>query len=79
MNDTFAGDFNAPRREAIYKAVMKLSEGESWVYDYEEFVRFDKSVSTRSAQHTKTTDNRQIKRKEHKAPTIIKGSWRDAK
>ena len=33
--------FNAPSREAIYKAVMTLSEGESWTYDYEEFVAFD--------------------------------------
>ncbi len=78
MND-MGNEFNAPSREAIYKAVMSLSEGESWVYDYEEFVRFDKSVSTRSAQHTEITGDKQIKRKEHKAPTIIKGSWRDAK
>ena len=33
--------FNAPGREAIYKRVMKQSEGESWVYDYETFVAFD--------------------------------------
>ena len=33
--------FNAPSREAIYKQVMKLAYGDSWVYDYEEFVKFD--------------------------------------
>ena len=45
MNTGFlyaGGDsFNAPGREAIYKRVMKQSEGESWVYDYETFVSFD--------------------------------------
>lgn len=34
-------EFNAPSREAIYKRIMKLSEGDSWVYDYETFVNFD--------------------------------------
>ena len=33
--------FNAPSREAIYKKVMKLSEGPGWKYDYETFVEFD--------------------------------------
>lgn len=27
--------FNAPSREAIYKRVMQLSEGDTWNYDYE--------------------------------------------
>ena len=33
--------FNAPSREAIYKNVMKESEGAGWKYDYETFVNFD--------------------------------------
>ncbi len=33
--------FNAPMREAIYKRAMKLAYGDSWTYDYEEFVKFD--------------------------------------
>lgn len=33
--------FNAPSREAIYKQVMKLSEGPGWQYDYETFVEAD--------------------------------------
>ena len=45
MNTGFlpeGGDsFNAPGREAIYKRVMKQSEGENWTYDYETFVAFD--------------------------------------
>ncbi len=35
------GYFNAPSREAIYKKIMRFSEGDSWVYDYETFVDFD--------------------------------------
>ena len=33
--------FNAPSREAIYKHIMKLSEGPDWIYDYETFVAAD--------------------------------------
>ena len=35
------GGFNAPSREAIYKKIMKFSEGNAWTYDYETFVAFD--------------------------------------
>ena len=42
MNDHHLA-FNAPSREAIYKYTMKYSEGDSWTYDYEEFVKFDKA------------------------------------
>ena len=41
MKDSQLGCFNAPGREAVYKNVMTLSEGDSWGYDYETFVRFD--------------------------------------
>lgn len=33
--------FNAPSREAIYKRIMKLAYGDSWVYNLEEFIEFD--------------------------------------
>ncbi len=42
------GGFNAPSREAIYKKIMKFSEGEAWTYDYETFVAFD--APARSAE-----------------------------
>lgn len=41
MNIGFLRQFNAPSREAIYKRAMKLAYGDSWTYDYEEFVKFD--------------------------------------
>lgn len=41
MRVSYLGLFNAPMREAIYKRAMKLAYGDSWTYDYEEFVKFD--------------------------------------
>ena len=35
------GGFNAPSREAIYYRIHKLAYGDSWKYDYEEFVEWD--------------------------------------
>lgn len=57
--DDCGGRFNAPSREAIYKRAMKLAYGDSWTYDYEEFVKFDaptleeinKEAESRSIPH----------------------------
>ena len=46
-NDT---PFNAPSREQIYKMIMKYSEGEDWVYDYEEFVKADERGRMEAAE-----------------------------
>lgn len=81
-NDT---PFNAPSREAIYKRVMKESEGDSWTYDYETFVAFDapgheqfvnslKSVS--GARGQKAPKTHQMQRTA--PPVFLKGTWRDA-
>ena len=74
--------FNAPSREAIYKAVMTLSEGPDWKYDYEEFVKFDakniNSSSSRSIIMEQSEEEREEIRKYHRAPIFIKGSLRDA-
>ena len=45
------GGYNAPSREAIYKRIMKLSEGDSWEYDYETFVAYD-AVNRSNASQT---------------------------
>ncbi len=44
MRETNVLEFNAPSREAIYKRIMNLSEGEDWTYDYETFVAFDQQT-----------------------------------
>ena len=45
------GGYNAPSREAIYKRIMKLSEGDGWEYDYETFVAYD-AVNRSNASQT---------------------------
>lgn len=74
--------FNAPSREAIYKRVMKLSEGDSWSYDYETFVAFDaparQAYSQSRARARQADGDTQQKRIVSRPPTIYKGTWRDA-
>ena len=73
--------FNAPSREAIYKAVMTLSEGSSWKYDYEQFVAFDsKNIGTapQSARSASQEPDSEEIHKKHRKPVLIKGSWKDA-
>lgn len=86
MCHNYASDiFNAPSREAIYKRVMELSEGDSWTYNYEDFVTFDAPArnaykQTGAMNRVKSTDNQNIKKRrlESRPPTIYKGTWRDA-
>ena len=56
------GGFNAPSREAIYKKIMKFSEGDAWTYDYETFVAFDAparsaEAATKAAAQSAAVDN----------------------
>lgn len=46
--DRNVGGFNAPCREAIYNRIHKLAYGESWRFDYEEFVDWDLNRRVRS-------------------------------
>ncbi len=48
------GHFNAPSREAIYKKIMRFSEGDSWTYDYETFVEFDAKGRREEAAYSYT-------------------------
>lgn len=74
---TVVGQFNAPSREAIYKNIMRKVYGNSWTYDYEEFVKFDakghadwmeaiNKVNTRSVQ-----SNSKSKQYKHIPPKIL--------
>lgn len=47
MNNDYSR-FNAPSREAIYKQVMKASEGDSWTFDFAGFKQFDKLLAADS-------------------------------
>ena len=71
--------FNAPSREAIYKAVMTLSEGPDWKYDYEEFVKYDaKNIGESRKTRTRSGDDFcYVENITHQSPIIVKHSWRD--
>ena len=73
--------YNAPSREQIYKRIMEESEGESWTYNYEDFVAFDAvsrtSMQTRSVSPISPDVYDEMIRKfkaNHRAPVIIRNS-----
>lgn len=74
--------FNAASREIIYKAVMTLSEGKDWKYNYEDFVNFDATSRTSTASRSAVMQQSQREMKEfrekHRKPVLMKGSLRDA-
>ncbi len=76
--------FNAPSREIIYKAIMTLSEGPAWTYNYEDFVTYDainRSSTAASARSAAMQQSRQEMNEileKHRKPVIMKGSLRDA-
>lgn len=69
--------FNAPQRETIYKRAMRLAYGDSWTYDYEEFVEFDtqgrtKWMEARNKDNTRSVQsNSRSKRYKHIPPKIF--------
>ncbi|MDR0988411.1 MAG: M64 family metallopeptidase, partial [Prevotellaceae bacterium] len=72
------GGFNAPSREAIYYRIHKLAFGESWTYNYEEFVAYD-AINRRTS--TSSGAFRIDIPKNYKPlhpPVVKKMSWRDA-
>lgn len=83
--------FNAPSREAIYKRVMQLSEGDTWTYDYETFVAFDaaghqqfvdvlNSASRARTRGSNVRDGSTLKSQSRittRPPVFLKGTWRD--
>ncbi len=75
VNNT--GGFNAPSREAIYYRIHKLAYGDSWQYDYEEFVEWD--AKNRTSAATRTIPYRPAEVKPTHPPVVINKSWRDAK
>ena len=89
-NDT---PFNAPSREAIYKRVMKESEGNSWTYDYETFVQFDAAGRSQymnwftnmqnAPARSQSIDGNNSQEQQPvylrtAPPVLLKGTWRDA-
>lgn len=79
MNDN-TGGFNAPSREAIYYRIHKLAYGDSWQYDYEDFVKYDE-INRKKAAAAAAGGRiyRQADYKPMRPPVVVKKTWRDAK
>lgn len=77
MNDNYNHTtFNAPCRSLAWTRIMKLSQGESWTYDYNSFVSWDRQHPTvfRSATRSvvETDDNERV----HIPPVVVGKTWR---
>mgnify|MGYP003291217980 CR=1 FL=1 len=78
------GGFNAPSREAIYYRIHKLAFGDSWEYDYEDFVEYDAINRASSSEDGATARRKRANYVERTfeptaPPVIMNQSWRDAK
>lgn len=77
------GGFNAPSREAIYKRIHHLAYGDSWEYDYEEFVAWDAINRTEAAAAARRAAAHAQKgryvRQMPAPPVVVGRSWREAK
>ena len=72
------GGFNAPSREAIWYRLHKLAYGDSWQYDYEEFVAYD-AVNRKTAASASAPRRYAPERPfTPTAPPVITGTtWRE--
>ncbi len=74
------GGFNAPSREAIWYRIHKLAYGDSWEYDYEDFVEYDAVNRSTSASAPQKTRRNYVERplEPTAAPVVVGKSWRNA-
>lgn len=71
------GGFNAPSRESIYYRIHKLAYGDSWQYDYEDFVAYD-AVNREVEVGAYSGGVSYSCGEPLHPPVVIKKSWRDA-
>ena len=72
------GGFNAPSREAIYYRIHKLAYGDSWEYDYEDFVKYDEINRKTSSTASPMWSGHRTRREPLHPPVVVGKSWRDA-
>jgi hypothetical protein len=70
--------FNAPSRAQLYTRIMKLSEGESWEFDYETFVEWDKAHPDKKAARRRSMVEVGDEEPEHTPPVMVGKTWREA-
>ena len=71
------GGFNAPSREAIYYRIHKLAYGDSWEYDYEDFVKYDEINRKASSSVHWNVFKPENYRPLH-PPVVVGKSWKEA-
>ena len=71
------GGFNTPSREAIYYRIHKLAYGDSWEYDYEDFVKYDEVNLKASSSAHRNVFTPENYRPLH-PPVVVEKSWKDA-
>ena len=75
------GGFNAPSREAIYYRIHKLAYGDSWEYNYEDFVEYDAVNRSASSSAPQKSRRNYVEKplEPTAAPVVVGKSWRDAR
>ena len=68
--------FNAPSRAQIYTRIMKLSEGQSWEFDYEGFVNWDQSHPSTVPANRSMVEKDGDEAFDHTAPVMVRKTWR---
>ena len=74
------GGFNAPSREAIWYRIHKLAYGDSWEYNYEDFVTYDaKNRKTSTAPLARSTRTNFVEREFEPLapPVVVNKDWRE--
>ena len=71
-----SSSFNAPSRAQIYTRIMKLSEGNSWEFDYEDFVKWDRAHPTPRA--LRSPEAVRMEAVECFKPIIVNRTWKQA-
>lgn len=64
------GGFNAPSREAIYKRMLEIAYGDTWSYDYESFVEYDK-INIPKSTKARLSNSPYVNRKKLLPPPVI--------
>ena len=67
--------FNAPSRAQIYTRIMKLSEGQSWTFSYDDFVKWDKAHRDAQAAPQRV-DVPDADESVHVPPVVVGKTWR---
>lgn len=63
--------FNAVSRMMIYKRCMNIAYGDSWTFNYEDFVKFDLEKAKAEHEEIKKLDPQYSKSKRFNAPPVI--------